>query len=322
MGNTPDREDRKILEVSKRRQKLKSKSTKELNVFMVGLDGSGKSTILYKHLMGSTYSSDSIHIPPTITYNMETIKRPKTIKIRKSHSKQSATPPMPPVRALNPAQPQLPFRSSSFPKKKSTQNNTEQLLLNIYDYGGQTNTRALWINYKDLKIEKLRKTGNRIDFFILVIDCTDVERLNDEHNDSVQLALKPLLNMNAFLKIPLCIFANKQDLRKAIAPHWVPYRLGIKQITVWNLIANVKYVHDVCLPWKLSAEILSYEPNPNYHWNMSKRRWTVIGTETVSDYNKGIHDGIQWVYSEYDRQKQKTKSKRRHSLTHRLKLTM
>eukprot|EP01083_Nonionella_stella_P022755 62915_1 len=165
MGNKPYRQDRAILEVSSKRQKIKNKRTKELNAFMVGLDGAGKSSILYKHMASSTYSSTCMTIPKTITYNVETI-RPKISFINTS-SKQPKRikPPMapipPPIHSthqfnsmnINTTKPQCSRRKSDV-VKSIIEPMEEVILLNIYDFGGSISTRHLWTNFKRFKIKK------------------------------------------------------------------------------------------------------------------------------------------------------------------------
>lgn len=48
-------------------------TTKEMRVLMVGLDGAGKSTILYKLKLGET-----VQTTPTIGFNVETVQMKNT----------------------------------------------------------------------------------------------------------------------------------------------------------------------------------------------------------------------------------------------------
>jgi GTPase SAR1 family protein len=52
---------------------IRSWSTKEMRILMLGLDGAGKSTILFKLKLGET-----INTIPTVGFNVETVKLKNT----------------------------------------------------------------------------------------------------------------------------------------------------------------------------------------------------------------------------------------------------
>ena len=215
-------------------------------------------------------------------------------------------------------------RSDEIPSLKTLP--SENVTLNIYDFGGSISTRKLWLNYKQ-NVPQLKK-NNKIDFIILVIDCTDKTRLNDENYDCIQIAMRDLLNNKVNQKIPVAIFANKQELEYAVDVNVLEYRLGLRCVEVWELIGIIKECNGgnnddgLVMPWKISAVIIGFLPNIDTYWMMSKRHWKIFGTSGVTKEDKGISDGLQWIYDEYDQQFEKNQSERRLSFTERFRLTM
>lgn len=209
---------------------------------------------------------------------------------------------------------------------------SDDVILNVYDYGGNASTRELWTTYKQ-NVPQLRK-NNQIDFIILVIDSTDYDRLNDENSDCIQNAMKDLLNDTSNDKIPMIIFANKQDLVNALSIDIIEYRLGLKRVEVYELVGIMKesrrefddkYCGDLSLPWKVSTEIVGFLPDEDTYWMMSKRDWMIFGSIAIKEGDKGIKNGLKWLYDEYDQQfkiKNKGGIKRKKSFTKRLRFTM
>lgn len=68
--------------------------------------------------------------------------------------------------------------------------------LNVWDIGGQRSIRPYWSNYFD-----------NIDTLIFVIDSNDQKRF-----DEMNIELGELLDEEKLSKVPVLIFANKQDL--------------------------------------------------------------------------------------------------------------
>ena len=211
---------------------------------------------------------------------------------------------------------------------------SEEVILNLYDFGGNIATRKLWTNYKK-NVPQLRKgKDNQIDFIILVIDCTDYARLNDENYDCIQIAMKGLMNDKANAEIPMVIFANKQDLPNALSIEILEYRLSLKRVEVFELIGIMKesrtefddeYCGDLSLPWKVSSEIVGFLPDEDTYWNMSERHWMIFGSIGIERGDKGIKQGLKWLYDEYDQQckmKDKIATKRKRSFAERLRFTM
>ena len=73
--------------------------------------------------------------------------------------------------------------------------------LNVWDIGGQAAIRTYWENYYD-----------RTDGLVFVVDSSDDYRL--EETTSV---FKILINEPKLSKVPILVFANKQDKNDAIA---------------------------------------------------------------------------------------------------------
>jgi GTPase SAR1 family protein len=68
--------------------------------------------------------------------------------------------------------------------------------LNVWDIGGQKAIRPYWKNYYE-----------NTDGIVFVVDSSDEERLNECVDE-----LQSLLVEEGLLKVPLLVYANKQDL--------------------------------------------------------------------------------------------------------------
>ena len=67
---------------------------------------------------------------------------------------------------------------------------SDDAVLNIYDFCGNQSTLKLQANYKQNVPQLSKGKDNNIDFIMLVIDCTDYQRLNNENYDCMQVAMK------------------------------------------------------------------------------------------------------------------------------------
>lgn len=72
--------------------------------------------------------------------------------------------------------------------------------LNIWDIGGQEAIRTYWENYYD-----------RTDGLVFVVDSSDDYRL-----DEATSVFKSLLSDPKLAKVPILVFANKQDKNDAL----------------------------------------------------------------------------------------------------------
>lgn len=90
----------------------------------------------------------------------------------------------------------------------------KNLTMNVWDVGGQTTIRALWRYYY--------QGSNAI---VWVLDSADIERLQEARD-----TLQELLREDALQGIPLIVFANKQDMPKAMSVTEVAEGLEISSI--------------------------------------------------------------------------------------------
>ena len=145
------------------------KGDKEARILVLGLDNSGKTTIL------KALSDEQIdNIQPTQGFN---------------------------IKAL-------------------TQDNFK---LNVWDIGGQAAIRPYWKNYFE-----------NTDGLVYVVDSADDARLNESSEE-----LKQLIAEGALAKVPLLVFANKQDLTFAVDVEAIIASLNLKEINdrTWNIQA-------------------------------------------------------------------------------------
>eukprot|EP01006_Ploeotia_vitrea_P015151 TRINITY_DN42345_c0_g1_i1.p2 TRINITY_DN42345_c0_g1~~TRINITY_DN42345_c0_g1_i1.p2 ORF type:complete len:179 (-),score=36.22 TRINITY_DN42345_c0_g1_i1:85-621(-) len=90
----------------------------------------------------------------------------------------------------------------------------EGFKLNIWDIGGQESIRAYWPNYYE-----------GTDALIYVVDSADEKRLEEAGTELMKLLAEEKLQ-----KIPVLIFANKQDLETACKAADVAERLNLNDI--------------------------------------------------------------------------------------------
>ena len=95
--------------------------------------------------------------------------------------------------------------------------------LNVWDIGGQKAIRPYWKNYYD-----------NTDGMVFVVDSSDEERLNECVEE-----LQALLGEEGLQKVPLLVYANKQDLQFALDAEEVLEHLKLMEIQnrTWNIQA-------------------------------------------------------------------------------------
>ena len=87
--------------------------------------------------------------------------------------------------------------------------------LNVWDIGGQREIRPYWKNYYD-----------NTDGLVFVVDSSDETRLAE-----VSEELRSLLSEDALAKVPLLVFANKQDMQFACEAGEIMSILKLEEIT-------------------------------------------------------------------------------------------
>jgi len=97
----------------------------------------------------------------------------------------------------------------------------EGFKLNVWDIGGQKAIRAYWQNYYD-----------STDALIFVVDAADKKRV-----DEAGAELGQLLEEEKLAKVPVLVFANKQDLESAIQPDEISNMLHLNAIRdrAWSI---------------------------------------------------------------------------------------
>jgi small GTP-binding protein len=115
---------------------------KNTKILLLGLDGAGKTTLIYKLKLGEFLSTI-----PTIGFNVEAIKYKK-------------------------------------------------LNMTVWDLGGQKSIRDLWRHYYE-----------NTDALIFIIDSCDKERL-----ELAKEELHHLMEADELKRVPVLVFANKQDM--------------------------------------------------------------------------------------------------------------
>ena len=95
--------------------------------------------------------------------------------------------------------------------------------LNVWDIGGQKAIRPYWKNYYD-----------NTDGMVFVVDSSDEERLNECIEE-----LDALLAEEGLAKVPLLVYANKQDLQFALEAEEILGKLKLMDIQnrTWNIQA-------------------------------------------------------------------------------------
>ena len=135
---------------------------RQVRILMLGLDAAGKTTILYKLMLGEAVST-----VPTIGFNVETVE----------------------------------YKNISFV---------------VWDVGGQDTIRPLWKHY-----------FQNTDALIFVVDAASREpaRIFDAREE-----LHRLLAEDELRDAALLIFANKQDLPKAMTAAEITEKLGLQDL--------------------------------------------------------------------------------------------
>ena len=93
----------------------------------------------------------------------------------------------------------------------------------MWDIGGQKAIRPYWKNYYD-----------NTDGMVFVVDSSDEERLNECVEE-----LNALLVEEGLAKVPLLVYANKQDLQFALKAEEILTQLKLMEIQnrTWNIQA-------------------------------------------------------------------------------------
>ena len=86
--------------------------------------------------------------------------------------------------------------------------------LNVWDIGGQKAIRPYWKNYYE-----------NTDGIVFVVDSSDEERLNECVEE-----LNSLMAEEALAKVPLLVYANKQDLQFAVEAEEILNALKLSEI--------------------------------------------------------------------------------------------
>ena len=88
------------------------------------------------------------------------------------------------------------------------------LMLNVWDVGGQDIIRPLWKHYY--------QNTNAV---IFVVDCADIERLDLAKQELMGILQEPEMKDAALL-----VYANKQDLQGAIKPSELASKLDLPSV--------------------------------------------------------------------------------------------
>lgn len=113
----------------------------------------------------------------------------------------------------------------------------------VWDVGGQEKIRQLWRFYFD-----------NVEGLIFVVDCSDTERVKSAADELSSILQEPALRDTALL-----VFANKQDLPKAVTCYELAETLGLKGRKRWHVqpcVANKCHGLYEGLDW-LSNEMLA-----------------------------------------------------------------
>ena len=91
----------------------------------------------------------------------------------------------------------------------------------MWDIGGQQAIRPYWKNYYE-----------NTDGIVFVVDSSDEERLKECVDE-----LQTLITEEQLAKVPLMVYANKQDLVHALGPDEILENLKLQEITdrTWNI---------------------------------------------------------------------------------------
>ncbi len=130
----------------------------------------------------------------------------------------------------------------------------EDFRLNVWDIGGQKAIRQYWSNYFDnvdgLVIKQIKQ--------IFVVDSSDDQRITECNEE-----LKALLDEAKLNKVPLLVFANKQDL------------MGL---TAEEVFEDLIYIQIL--------ELLNLN-------NIKERPWLIQACSAIK--GDGLQDGMEWL---------------------------
>ncbi|KAJ9467788.1 ADP-ribosylation factor [Diplonema papillatum] len=115
----------------------------------------------------------------------------------------------------------------------------KNIKFSVWDVGGQDKLRSLWKHYYE-----------DMNAVIFVVDSNDSDRLHIAANE-----LNHLLNDPVLSSATLLVFANKQDLPKAVPPGEIAKSMGLQKLT--------------------------------------KRKWYIQGCSAVS--GAGLYEGLEWL---------------------------
>lgn len=95
--------------------------------------------------------------------------------------------------------------------------------LNVWDIGGQSEIRKYWENYYD-----------NVDGLIFVVDSSDDYRITESNQELKILTTEPKLE-----KVPVLIFANKQDIETSLSPDEIMKLMELEEIAnrPWSINA-------------------------------------------------------------------------------------
>lgn len=115
----------------------------------------------------------------------------------------------------------------------------KNVIFTVWDVGGQEKLRPLWRHY-----------FNNTDALIYVVDCCDRDRVSKAASEFKQIIEDPLMQHSVIL-----VFANKQDLPRALSPSEIVTALGLQ--------------------------------------GMKNRKWHVQGA--VATRGEGLYEGMDWL---------------------------
>ena len=230
-------------------------SKKDIRILMVGLDAAGKTTILYKLKLG-----ENVTTIPTIGFNVETVRdffhrRPPPAQLPPARravaaqARRGPPHPLPAMRAPLPFHVQVEYKNISF---------------TVWDVGGQDKIRPLWRHY-------YQNTQG----IIFVVDSNDRDRIPEgacarrrrgrrrrarrrapplARGDARTPARSPraarllppraakaeldrMLSEEELRDAVLVVFANKQDLPKAMPVNKLTEELGLTSLRsrTWHI---------------------------------------------------------------------------------------
>jgi ADP-ribosylation factor-like protein 3 len=119
----------------------------------------------------------------------------------------------------------------------------------VWDIGGQKAIRPYWKNYYD-----------NTDGMVFVVDSSDEERLNECVEE-----LNSLLAEEGLAKVPLLVYANKQDLQFALEAEEILNHMKLMDIQnrTWNIQACSALTKEGKLSFHLT-NIMEYRTSRGY----------------------------------------------------------